>query len=72
MRARQYTWVKCKCCGKVRIHCHMRGNAGKYYCPGKCWDSVPEAERPATVYSYSLNGKDVSREEFEAATKRPA
>jgi hypothetical protein len=47
----------------------MRGNAGKYYCPGKCWDSVPEAERPATVYSYSLNGKDVSREEFEAATK---
>ena len=48
----------------------MTGNNGKYYCPGKCWSSVPEAEREAmTVRSYSLNGRSVTKEEFEAATK---
>lgn len=72
MRARQYSWVICKCCKRRRLRAHCIGNhLSGYYCPGACWDTVSPAEREAaTIRTYSLNGKDVSKEEFDAATKR--
>lgn len=70
-KKREYVKSHCKgSCGFTHRVCDMYGNGKGLYCFA-CWNTLTEAERDAlVVHTYSLNGKDVTKEEFDAAMKR--